>query len=302
MMPSWKSEFIHGYGCGLFGGVDPYTVLQPVCAAIAMTDMPLAAAGRRPAAGSCGLNASCRITAVIAPMMSLSEIGPCAADACLGVLVVLAAEAHEQVRHRLAEQLVFLRAARLQRRELLLAGLRSSSSAFARKRSAFAWIQRPHVRLGHRRHRPQDALLAAAGARAVARHQRVVVPPHHQHVAQRRGLRILRPRVVVEAEILLRRVGQQVRGTRCRVSCSALTSSVSCTIRSAWCSPHAVTHAAHPLQRSDTKIEKTPPAAGLFFSGVAKIALAFWYAIGTLSMTLKNSLLRLRREAVDLVA
>ena len=23
VIPSWKSEFIHGYGCGLFGGVDP---------------------------------------------------------------------------------------------------------------------------------------------------------------------------------------------------------------------------------------------------------------------------------------
>jgi hypothetical protein len=36
-----------------------------------------------------------------------------------------------------------------------------------------------------------------------------------------------------------------------------------------------VTHAAHPLQRSDTKIEKTPPEPGAFFSGVAKIAFVF---------------------------
>ena len=42
VMPSWKSEFIQGYGCGLFDGVEPYTVLQPVCAAIAITDMPFA--------------------------------------------------------------------------------------------------------------------------------------------------------------------------------------------------------------------------------------------------------------------
>ena len=60
-------------------------------------------------------------------------------------------------------------------------------------------------------------------------------------------------------------------------------------MRSAWCSPHAVTHAAHPLQRSETKIEKMPPDPGLFFSGVAKIAFALWNAIGTLSMTPKNS-------------
>jgi hypothetical protein len=32
-----------------------------------------------------------------------------------------------------------------------------------------------------------------------------------------------------------------------------------------------------------------PPEPGLFFSGVAKMALVFCYAIGTLSMTLKNS-------------
>ena len=36
-------------------------------------------------------------------------------------------------------------------------------------------------------------------------------------------------------------------------------------------------------------MEKTPPAPGLRFSGVAKIALVFWYASGTLSRTEKNS-------------
>jgi hypothetical protein len=60
------------------------------------------------------------------------------------------------------------------------------------------------------------------------------------------------------------------------VSCSALTSSVSCTMRRAWWSPHAATQAAHPLHRSETKIEKTPPLPGLFRSGVAKMAFAFW--------------------------
>jgi hypothetical protein len=43
--PSWKSEFIHGYGCGFEGGVEPYTVLHPVLAPIIITDMPFA---RRP--------------------------------------------------------------------------------------------------------------------------------------------------------------------------------------------------------------------------------------------------------------
>ena len=86
----------------------------------------------------------------------------------------------------------------------------SSSSAFAPEAIGLRVVERPHVGLGDRRDRAQDALLAAAGARAVARDQRVVVPPHHQHVAQRGGLGVLRPRVVVEAEVLLRRVGQQV--------------------------------------------------------------------------------------------
>ena len=134
--------------------------------------------------------------------------------------------------------------------------------------------ERAHVGFGHRRDGLEDAFLAAAGARAVARHQGVVVSAHHQHVAQRGGLGVLRPRVVVKAEVLL-----GVSGSRSRkavpVSCSALTSSVSCTIRSAWCSPQAVTQAAQPLQRSDTKMEKTPPMPGIFFSGVAKIAFVF---------------------------
>ena len=49
-----------------------------------------------------------------------------------------------------------------------------------------------------------------------------------------------------------------------------------------------MTHAAQPLQRSETKIEKTPPAPGFFFSGVAKMAFVFSYAIGTFSITSKS--------------
>ena len=56
------------------------------------------------------------------------------------------------------------------------------------------------------------------------------------------------------------------------VSWSALTCSVSCTMRRASWSPHAVTHAAQPLHRSDTKIEKMPPLPGFFFSGPLKMA------------------------------
>ena len=46
------------------------------------------------------------------------------------------------------------------------------------------------------------------------------------------------------------------------VSCSAFTSSVSCTIFSAMWSPQAVTQAAQPLHRSLTKMEKMPPEPG----------------------------------------
>ena len=77
--PSWNSEFIHGYGCGLFGAVDPYTVLQPVCAAIAMTLMPLAS---RPSTGCrfLWLKASVSSTAAIASTSCASVIVPCSAS------------------------------------------------------------------------------------------------------------------------------------------------------------------------------------------------------------------------------
>ena len=60
------------------------------------------------------------------------------------------------------------------------------------------------------------------------------------------------------------------------VSCSALTSSVSATMRRALWSPQAVTQAAQPLQRSLTKMEKMPPEPGALRSGEEKMALTFW--------------------------
>ena len=39
--------------------------------------------------------------------------------------------------------------------------------------------------------------------------------------------------------------------------------------------PHAVTQAAHPLQRSETMIVKRPPPPGVRFSGVPKMAFVF---------------------------
>jgi len=70
------------------------------------------------------------------------------------------------------------------------------------------------------------------------------------------------------------------------VSCSALTYSVSCTILSALWSPQAVTQAAQPLHKSETKMEKMPPLPDCLRSGEEKMAFVFWYAIGTLSMML----------------
>ena len=67
-----------------------------------------------------------------------------------------------------------------------------------------------HVGLGDRGDGAQHALFAAARAGAVAGDQRVVVAAHHEHVAQRCGLRVGRIRGVEKAEVLLRSVGQQV--------------------------------------------------------------------------------------------
>src|SRR3970040_41084 len=108
VMPSWKSEFIQGYGCGLFGGVEPYTVLHPVWAAIAMTDMPLA---RRPSTGwkvlwLQGFRRLHRGERVDDPGVGNGTVRR---DSRLGVVVVLAAEAHEQVGDRLAKQVVLVR-------------------------------------------------------------------------------------------------------------------------------------------------------------------------------------------------
>ena len=131
----------------------------------------------------------------------------------LGVLIVLAAEPHEQVRHGLAQQVVLVLAALLDRGQLLLA-LLLQSVGFRAESIRLRVIKRPHVRFGDRRASPQDALLAAPGAGAVSRHERVVVAAHHEHVAQGCGLRILRTGVVVEAEILLRRIRQQIQEGR----------------------------------------------------------------------------------------
>ena len=130
-------------------------------------------------------------------------------DATFGVLVVFTTEPHQHVRDRLPEHVVLLLTPFLQGAQPLYAGLVQRRGRRA-KTVGLRVIERPHVRLGHGRDGAKDALLAAARAGAVARNERVVVPAHHEHVSQGGGLRVLRPCVVVEAQVLLRRVGQEV--------------------------------------------------------------------------------------------
>ena len=129
------------------------------------------------------------------------------------VRIGVSAESHERMRDSPNQQCVLLR---IVRRKPFQA---CRAVGFERGRLAAQPIRlgvedRPEVRLGHSRDRPEDALLATAGTCAVARHERVVIPAHHHQVAQRGCFRIGRVRVVVEAEVLLRCVRQQVEECR----------------------------------------------------------------------------------------
>ena len=75
---------------------------------------------------------------------------------------------------------------------------------------ALGVVDGAHVSLGDGGDGAQHALFAAAGAGAVAGYERVVVGADHQHVAQCRGLRVGGVGGVEQAEVLLRRVGQQI--------------------------------------------------------------------------------------------
>ncbi len=88
-------------------------------------------------------------------------------DASPGVLVVLAAQSHQHVRHGLTEQLVLLRASFPHGGQfrytvpLQLIGLCAQPVGLRVE-------DRAHVGFGHRRDGLEDALFAAAGARAVS--------------------------------------------------------------------------------------------------------------------------------------
>jgi hypothetical protein len=142
--PSWKREFIQGYGCGLEGGVEPYTVLQPVLAPIIMTDMPLA---RRP---------STAWRSLVIEGVGLAEhgheafhdelfvgdgaiLGLVLSDAFGGILVILATEPDDDMGEGLAEQLVYSASGLrdLRAGEFVNALVFETRSALVRRRSAF---------------------------------------------------------------------------------------------------------------------------------------------------------------------
>ena len=130
-------------------------------------------------------------------------------DARLGVGFVFAAQAENQMRDGLAKQFVLGLVARLEHGEpgdaalFQIAGLGQEAVALGVEDGA-------HISLGDGGDGAQNALFPAARAGAVAGDQRVVVGAHHEHIAQRGGLGVGGIGGVVEAEVLLRGVGQQI--------------------------------------------------------------------------------------------
>jgi hypothetical protein len=75
----------------------------------------------------------------------------------------------------------------------------------------FLVIDRPHVGLGDGSGGAQDALLAAAGARAIAGDKRLVVATDHEVIAERGLAGVRGVAVVVEAEEFLRSFLRSIR-------------------------------------------------------------------------------------------
>ncbi len=130
-------------------------------------------------------------------------------DAGPGVFSLFAAEAKDKVRDGETEGCVLFWIACLERFQegntvlFEVAGLGYEAICLRVEDGA-------HVSLSDGSDGAEHALLAAARASAVAGDQRVVVAAHHEHVAQRCGLRVRWIGCVEQAEVLLRCVGQQV--------------------------------------------------------------------------------------------
>ncbi len=129
-------------------------------------------------------------------------------DALGSVFLILAAEAKNDVGDRLAEDIVFLGAPGLE-------GIQSGQAILLQARRLFSQtvsfgvVERAHVGFGHARSRAEDALLPAPGASAVTGHERFIVAPHHEMIAQRRLAGVLRFLAVVKAEEFLVRIRQE---------------------------------------------------------------------------------------------
>ena len=131
-------------------------------------------------------------------------------DAFGGVVVVFAAQTHDDVGDGLAEQLVFGLVALFQRLELRQA-FAFQPRGLGAQAVGLLVIQRAHVSLGDGGCCAQHAFLAAPGARAVAGDERFVIAPDHEMIAERSFTRVRGVVVIVKAKIFLRRVGQQPR-------------------------------------------------------------------------------------------
>src|ERR1035441_7683349 len=191
---------------------------------MAMTDIPLA---RRPSTGCrlLWLKASVSRTASMASTSWASVIAPCSASyaairdfasasssppsAARSVGTAFAAQSHDEMSDGLAEKGVTGRVCFLQRSQLSRASL-FQLSCLGHKAVALGVEDGAHISLGDGSDRAEHALFSATSAGSVARNQRIVVGTNHKHVAQRRGLGVGRVGGVEQAQILLRRVWQQV--------------------------------------------------------------------------------------------
>ena len=117
------------------------------------------------------------------------------------------------MRNGLAKQIVLSHVALFENGKLGNAGL-LQFAGLGQEAVALGMEDGAHICLGDRGNRAQHALFAATRAGAVARYQRVVVGAHHQHVAQRSGLRVSRVGCVEQAKKLLRGIGQQIQEAR----------------------------------------------------------------------------------------
>ncbi len=107
-------------------------------------------------------------------------------DARLGVGFFFAAQTHDEMCDGLAQARVLGRIGFFDGGEAGRAGF-LEVGGLCDETIALGVVDRAHVGFGDGGNGTQHAFFAAAGASAVAGNERVVVGPHHEHVAQRGG-------------------------------------------------------------------------------------------------------------------